>query len=129
MLPTRLCKAPVGILLVMLSYAAFGQNLRNRTVLGQVHAQQQVNQAVKDTAKLAFHNRLLPTQATAVCVAEPILFGIYGKRNFRKWVKGLPYVAALAEVETKVSRRPSRLYQFQAAAYEAFRQATQLTPY
>jgi 8-oxo-dGTP diphosphatase len=50
-------------------------------------------------------------------------------RNFRKWVKGLPYVAALAEVETKVSRRPSQLYQFQSAAYETFRQATQVTPY
>jgi 8-oxo-dGTP diphosphatase len=50
-------------------------------------------------------------------------------RNFRKWVKGLPYVAALAEVETNVSRRPSQLYQFQAAAYETFRRATQVTPY
>jgi 8-oxo-dGTP diphosphatase len=50
-------------------------------------------------------------------------------RNFRKWVKGLPYVEALAEVETNVSRRPSQLYQFQADAYETFRRATQVTPY
>jgi 8-oxo-dGTP diphosphatase len=50
-------------------------------------------------------------------------------RNFRKWVKGLPYVVALAERETNVSRRPAQLYQFQAAAYEAFRHATQGTPY
>jgi len=72
------------MLLVMLSSAAFGQNLRNRTVLGQAHAQQQVKQAVTDTAKLAFPTRLLPTQATAVCVAEPILFGLYGKRNITR---------------------------------------------
>ena len=50
-------------------------------------------------------------------------------RNFRKWVKGLPYVEALAEVETNVSRRPSKLYRFSAVAYEAFAKATQLTPY
>lgn len=72
------------MLLGMLSHAASGQNFSNRTVLGQAHAQQQVEQAVKDTAKLAFRNRLLPTQATAVCVAEPILFGIYGKRNIAR---------------------------------------------
>ena len=50
-------------------------------------------------------------------------------RNFRKWVKGLPYIEALAEVETNVSHRPSQLYQFQEAAYTAFLQAIQPTPY
>ncbi|NML67922.1 NUDIX hydrolase [Hymenobacter sp. RP-2-7] len=50
-------------------------------------------------------------------------------RNFRKWVKGLPYVEALAELETNVSHRPSQLYQFKASAYAAFGQATRLTPY
>lgn len=50
-------------------------------------------------------------------------------RNFRKWVKGLPYVEALNEVETNVSRRPSKLHQFKADAYEAFTKVTQLTPY
>jgi 8-oxo-dGTP diphosphatase len=50
-------------------------------------------------------------------------------RNFRKWVKGLPYVEALAEVETNVSHRPGKLHQFKLAAYEAFTKATQLSPY
>lgn len=50
-------------------------------------------------------------------------------RNFRKWVKGLPYIEPLEEVETNVSHRPSRLYHFKAAIYATFRQATQLTPY
>lgn len=50
-------------------------------------------------------------------------------RNFRKWVKGLPYVEALAERETNVPHRPGQLYCFQAAAYAAFLQATRLTPY
>ncbi|RZK61216.1 MAG: NUDIX domain-containing protein [Hymenobacter sp.] len=50
-------------------------------------------------------------------------------RNFRKWVKGRPYIEALAEVETNVSHRPSQLYQFQEAAYVAFLKAAQPTPY
>ncbi|OUJ68393.1 NUDIX hydrolase [Hymenobacter crusticola] len=50
-------------------------------------------------------------------------------RNFRKWVKGLPYVEALAEVEQGVSHRPSQLYQFNTAAYSAYEQITQRTPY
>jgi hypothetical protein len=75
-------------LLVMVAHATYGQSLSNRTELGQAHAQHLVERAVKDTAKLAFHKLLLPTQATAVCVAEPILFGIYGKRNI---VKERPY--------------------------------------
>ena len=50
-------------------------------------------------------------------------------RNFRKWVKGLPYIEALAEVETNVSHRPSKLYHFKAAAYTTFSKAAQLTPY
>lgn len=50
-------------------------------------------------------------------------------RNFRKWVKGLPYIEALAEVETNVSHRPSKLYRFEAAAYATFIEATRLTPY
>lgn len=50
-------------------------------------------------------------------------------RNFRKWVKSLPYIEALAEVETNVSHRPSKLYQFKAAAYTTFIEATPLTPY
>jgi 8-oxo-dGTP diphosphatase len=50
-------------------------------------------------------------------------------RNFRKWVKSLPYIEALAEVETNVSHRPSQLYHFQAATYRAISEATPLTPY
>jgi 8-oxo-dGTP diphosphatase len=50
-------------------------------------------------------------------------------RNFRKWVKGLPYIEPLDEVETNVSHRPSRLYQFKAAIYASFRKAAQLSPY
>lgn len=50
-------------------------------------------------------------------------------RNFRKWVKGLPYVEALAQVETNVSHCPGKYYQFKLAAYEAFTKATQLSPY
>jgi 8-oxo-dGTP diphosphatase len=50
-------------------------------------------------------------------------------RNFRKWVKALPYIEALAEVETNVSHRPSQLYRFNAEAYEAFVKTTRLTPY
>lgn len=50
-------------------------------------------------------------------------------RNFRKWVKSLPYIEALAEVETNVSHRPSKLYRFQAATYATFIKATQLSPY
>jgi 8-oxo-dGTP diphosphatase len=50
-------------------------------------------------------------------------------RNFRKWVKSLPYVDALTEVERNVSHRPSQLYQFNLESYKAFIKATRLTPY
>jgi 8-oxo-dGTP diphosphatase len=50
-------------------------------------------------------------------------------RNFRKWVKGQPYIEALNELETNVSHRPGKLYQFNQLTYDAFTQTTQGLPY
>jgi 8-oxo-dGTP diphosphatase len=54
---------------------------------------------------------------------------VLDNRNFRKWVKGRPYIEALPELETNVSHRPGKLYQFNQLAYDAFTQATQGLPY
>jgi 8-oxo-dGTP diphosphatase len=50
-------------------------------------------------------------------------------RNFRKWVKGRPYIEMLNELETNVSHRPGRLYQFNQLTYDVFAQTTQGLPY
>jgi hypothetical protein len=74
----------IGSLLTILTLSACGQSLSSRTVKGEKYAKQQVELAVKDIDKAPFYKTLLTTQATAVAVAEPILFGIYEKRNITR---------------------------------------------
>jgi hypothetical protein len=84
----------------MLAFSACGQSLRSRSVVGQEYAKQQVKSAVKGTAKSLQPKILLPTQATAIAVAEPLLFNIYGKRTIIEQrpyethlINGLWYIA------------------------------------
>ncbi|RZK31002.1 MAG: hypothetical protein EOO61_18565 [Hymenobacter sp.] len=75
-------------LLAMLAFSACGQTSSSRSVLGQEYAKQQVEAAVKGTAKSLQPTVLLPTQTTAIAVVEPLLFNIYGARNI---IKQRPY--------------------------------------
>lgn len=47
-------------------------------------------------------------------------------RNFRKRVKNVPYLEELDEVESNVSHRPGRLYQFNREKFEAFLDSIQV---
>jgi hypothetical protein len=76
----------------MIVLSTYGQKSSGRSILGQEHAEQQVEAAVKGTAHSLQPNSLLPTQATAIAVAEPLLFNIYGARNI---IKQRPYESYL----------------------------------
>jgi hypothetical protein len=84
----RFFTAVASSLLTMLAFSACGQNSSSRSVLGQEYAKQQVGAAMKGTAKSLQPTILLPTQATAIAVVEPILFNIYGAQNI---IKQRPY--------------------------------------
>jgi len=70
------------------------------------------------TSPIAFY--LLPVKFSLKQLQQ-VYELIYGHsldtRNFRKLVKGLPYIVPLGEMESNVSHRPAQLYEFDLALY------------
>jgi hypothetical protein len=77
--------------LLIFTLTACGQTKGDRTILGKSYAEKELKSALTDKSQ---HNVVDNTTAiikdslTAINVAEPILFGIYGKDNI---VKQRPY--------------------------------------
>ena len=57
------------------------QNFKGRVVLGQENARQAVKKSLADKNYKPFYDTLIKDKETAIGVAEPILFKIYGKKN------------------------------------------------
>jgi NTF2 fold immunity protein len=78
-------------ILVTFTLAACGQTKNNRTTIGKSYAQQELKLALTDKG---LHNVIdnktitIKESLTAINVAEPILFSIYGKDNI---IKQRPY--------------------------------------
>jgi hypothetical protein len=68
----------VGSLIPIISSA---QNFSGRTVLGEQNAKKAIKKAVVDKDYKPFYDTLITDKTTAIAVAEPILFKIYGKKN------------------------------------------------
>jgi hypothetical protein len=66
---------------------ACGQTKNDRTILGKSYAEKELKLALTDVTQ---HNvidnktKIIKDSLTAINVAEPILFSIYGKDNIRK---------------------------------------------
>ena len=73
--------------LLTFTLAACGQTKDNRTIIGKSYAQQELKLALNDRGQ---HNVIdnktviIKDSLTAINVAEPILFSIYGKENITK---------------------------------------------
>ena len=60
-----------------------GQRFTTRSILGESHAQEQV-QAARSSNNEPFHKPLLAMKEVAIATVEPILFSIYGKQLISK---------------------------------------------
>jgi hypothetical protein len=77
--------------LLTFTLAACGQTKSSRTIMGKTYAQQELKSALTDKGQ---HNVIdnktviIKDSLTAIIIAEPILFSIYGKDNI---IKQRPY--------------------------------------
>lgn len=67
--------------MVILPFYCCGQNFAGRTVLGEKNASRSIKEALADKDNKPFYDTLIKDKETAIEVAEPILFKIYGKKN------------------------------------------------
>ncbi len=70
------------------------QNLKERTVIGKKHAEEEIKKAIIDKNYNPFYDTLIANKEIAIAVAEPILFSIYGKKNI---IKQRPYECYLID--------------------------------
>ena len=71
----------------MLTLAACSQQQNNRTILGKSYAEKQLKIALSDKTQhnvIDNNTAIIKDSLTAISVAEPILFSIYGKDNITK---------------------------------------------
>lgn len=79
------------MVLLTFTITACGQNKSDRTKLGESYARQELEATLNNKAQ---HNiidgkaAIIKDSLTAISIAEPILFGIYGKENI---IKQRPY--------------------------------------
>jgi len=66
---------------VMLPLFSCGQNFNDRTVVGEQNARRAIKNAIDDKEYEPFYDTSIKDKVTAIAVAEPILFKIYGKKN------------------------------------------------
>jgi len=69
------------LLLVMIPLLSCGQDPNQRIVLGEQNARQAIKNAINNKEHKPFYDTLIKDKPTAIAVAEPILFEIYGKKN------------------------------------------------
>lgn len=77
----------ITILLILTSSNTFGQKKNRRSKLGLKYAKKELRRTLKDSNRqnyVNFERVLVKDSITAISVVEPILFGIYGKKNITK---------------------------------------------
>ena len=73
--------------LLTISLKTSGQTKSERLILGKSYAQQQLNSALSDKVQhnvIDNESIIIKDSLTAIKIAEPILFSIYGKDNITK---------------------------------------------
>jgi hypothetical protein len=74
-------KLLLTIFLFVVGLSLSAQNYNGRLVLGEENAKLAIKKAVNDKDYKPFYDTLIKDKETAIAVAEPILFKIYGKKN------------------------------------------------
>jgi NTF2 fold immunity protein len=69
------------LMMVILPFFCCGQNFKGRTMRGEQNAKQAIKEALANKNNKPFYDTLIKDKETAIAVAEPILFKIYGKKN------------------------------------------------
>lgn len=80
----RKIKIILIISLITVCFAAFGQSKLDRLTLGRQNAEKELKSTLTGTNQHNVVNSktaIIKDSLTAISVAEPILFGIYGKNN------------------------------------------------
>jgi hypothetical protein len=72
-------KSFLVITVMLSSFVFYGQNYNHRKVMGEENAKQAVKNALNDKDFKPFYDTLIEDKETAISVAEPILFKIYGR--------------------------------------------------
>jgi hypothetical protein len=70
-----------------ITLGAFGQTKNDRTNLGKSHAEQELKSALTDKSRhniVNYNTVIIKDSTTAINIAEPILFSIYGRENITK---------------------------------------------
>ncbi|GAB2463045.1 hypothetical protein GCM10011375_15010 [Hymenobacter qilianensis] len=74
-------------MLLMLTQPACSQQLNDRTVLGRAYAEKELKFALGGKIQhniIDNENAIIKDSVTAISIAEPILFSIYGKDNITR---------------------------------------------
>lgn len=83
---------PLAACAVLMALHTVGQSFKGRAVAGEAVARERVQQMRRE--KSGFQLVLLPDEATAIAVAEPMLFKVYGQDNI---IRQRPYEAYLVD--------------------------------
>jgi hypothetical protein len=70
----------IALIMIQPFFAAC-QNYKGRTVMGVENARETVKKSLMEKDAKPFYDTLIKDKETAIAVAEPILFNIYGKKN------------------------------------------------
>jgi hypothetical protein len=93
----RMIKAIFYLTLLTFTLTACGQKKNDRTILGKSYAEQELKFALADKSQDNFLDGkriIIKDSLTAISVAEPILFSIYGKDNI---IRQRPYETFLID--------------------------------
>jgi hypothetical protein len=71
----------LSLVAFLMPVISLGQNFAGRTVLGEQNANEAIKKALRDKNYKPFYDTLIKDKETAIAIAEPILFKIYGKEN------------------------------------------------
>ena len=74
-------KPVLTLILLASSLSLAAQNDKSRSMTGEENAKKAIRNAIAATDYKPFYDTLIKDKETAIAVAEPILFKIYGKKN------------------------------------------------
>ena len=67
------------LIIILIPLSFFGQNFKNRTIVGEDYAKQAIKKALSDSSDKSFSDTLIKNKEMAISIAEPILMNLYGK--------------------------------------------------
>ena len=78
--------------LIISAFFSYGQNIKEKNTLFEKRAKERVKELLTSKHSKPFYGAIIKSKETAIAIAEPILFDIYGKDNI---IGERPYKVAL----------------------------------